>query len=162
MKHKMIKKNRQLTSEETMKILINGEYGVLSTVSEELQPYGVPLSYAILNDALYFHCAMVGHKLNNIKNNTKVCFTVVGDTCPVMEPENFNFSTYYESVIVFGQVTEINSEREKVDVLRVLCKKYLNEHMHHFEHAINRSIKGTKVFKISIDKITGKAKKQIP
>lgn len=33
--------------------------------------YGVPLSYVFMNNSIYFHCAAIGHKPENIHYNNK-------------------------------------------------------------------------------------------
>lgn len=159
MDHKMIRKNRELSQEETVNILEKSEYGILSTVGIDNQPYGVPLNFVYKDNCIYFHCAMIGHKLENIKNNNLVSFTVVGNTKPKMEEEYHNFTTEYESTIVFGKVVEVVQEQEKISSLKDLCEKYLSEHMHLFEKAVEKSIKGTKIYKVEIEKMSGKAKK---
>ncbi|MDF2929466.1 MAG: Pyridoxamine 5-phosphate oxidase-related protein [Anaerospora sp.] len=55
--------NKQVTSSDAMEMLEQGEYGVLSTVDKAGQPYGVPLNYIIIDNAIYLHCALEGHKL---------------------------------------------------------------------------------------------------
>ena len=94
----MRRKDKALQNSEIEKILQHGEYGVLSTMDEGGQPYGVPLNYVYMNDCIYCHCALAGHKLENIAINSRVSFCVVGDTCLLPE----EFSTEFESVILFG------------------------------------------------------------
>jgi nitroimidazol reductase NimA-like FMN-containing flavoprotein (pyridoxamine 5'-phosphate oxidase superfamily) len=48
---------------EASRLLATGEYGVLSTVGEDGQPYGMPLNYVYKNDVICFHCARVGPKI---------------------------------------------------------------------------------------------------
>lgn len=50
----MRRKDRQLSAEEAMEILANGEFGVLSTFGKEY-PYGVPVNYALADNAIYIH-----------------------------------------------------------------------------------------------------------
>jgi nitroimidazol reductase NimA-like FMN-containing flavoprotein (pyridoxamine 5'-phosphate oxidase superfamily) len=52
------RKDREITSKEAIAILDAAEYGILSTVGEDGQPYGVPLCYAYKDNAIYFHCAV--------------------------------------------------------------------------------------------------------
>lgn len=79
MNREMRRNDRQLNTEDTLSILEQGEYGILSTVSADGIPYGVPVSYTYFNQCIYFHCAKnAGLKLENIGNNANVCFTVVG------------------------------------------------------------------------------------
>ena len=48
--HEMRKKERRLQDEETRALLRTGEYGVLATIGQDGQPYGVPMSYAFAED----------------------------------------------------------------------------------------------------------------
>ena len=158
MERKMIKQKRKLSDEETLELLNNGQYGVLATVDKDNQPYGVPISYVLFKGSIYCHCALAGYKLENIKNNEKVSFTVVGKTEPVFE--GVDFSTYYESAIVIGKAKIVEDKEEKIESLRALCEKYLPEYMEHFQDALDAELVGTCVFKISMDSCTGKAKRK--
>lgn len=157
MHKEMRRKDRLLTAEETMAVLDKCEYGILSTVNAEGEPYGVPVSYAVIDGAVYFHCATVGEKLDNITQNPAVCFTVVGDTEPTGET---GFSTYFESCVIFGKVREITDAEEKTAALEAMVMRYLPDYMHNFERIMGQQGKATKVFAISAERITGKAKKK--
>lgn len=80
MTHEMRRKDRAISSEEAMELLVRGEYGVLSLCDQDGQPYGVPLSYCVIDDGIYFHAATEGRKLDCIAENSKVSFAVVGCT----------------------------------------------------------------------------------
>ncbi|MDZ5016887.1 pyridoxamine 5'-phosphate oxidase, partial [Clostridium perfringens] len=88
------RKDREIEGSQVIEVLKKCEYGILSTVDENGYPYGVPLSYVYANDSIYFHSAVEGHKLENIKKNDKVSFCVVGQTDVLPD----KFSTKYESV----------------------------------------------------------------
>ncbi|MBE6068477.1 MAG: pyridoxamine 5'-phosphate oxidase family protein [Clostridium lundense] len=148
------RKDRGIDTTDAMEILRKGEYGILSTVNEEGYAYGVPLSYVYMNDAIYFHCAVTGHKLDNIKNNNKISFCVVGKTQPIAE----KFTTNYESAIVFGQAEEVYNEEKYnalVGILDKYSKGYMEPGIEHIKEANNR----VKVIKISIENVTGKARR---
>ena len=142
---------RQMSDEEALKLLRSGEYGVLSTVDTENQPFGTPLSYIYMEGSVYFHCALVGTKLDNIKNNSKVCFTVIGKTqiVPVQ------FSTNYESVMAFGSATIISGD-EKVTVFKEILKKYSNDYYEEGMKYIEKAKDKATVVKINLDGYTGK------
>lgn len=150
----MRKKERELELKESIEILRNGEYGILSTVGECGYAYGVPVSYVYINDAIYFHCAKEGQKLDNILSNNKVSFCVVGQTCVLPE----KFSTKYESVIIFGTANEI-FEDEKNTVLLEIVKKYSPNFLDKGKEYIARAAASTTVIKINIEHITGKARR---
>lgn len=152
---KMRREDRQSTEEQAVSLLQNCEYGVLSTVSREGYPYGVPLSYIYKDSALYFHSALTGHKLDNIANNAKVSFCVVGNTKTLPE----KFSTSYESVVAYGQASEVTG-KEKTEALLALITKYSPDYLEKGKAYIENSGDTTTVMKITIEHITGKIRPQ--
>ena len=116
----MRRKDRELETSEALELLTEVEYGILSTIGEDGYPYGVPVSYVYFNNIIAFHCATKGHKLENLEHDSKVSFTVVGDTRPLPE----KFSTNYESVIAFGKAEEA-LEDEKKEILLEIIKSIL-------------------------------------
>jgi len=65
--------DRKISDEETFSILINGEYGVLSTVSNDGNPYGIPLNYCVIENEIFFHCATNELKtIDKLNDKTKV------------------------------------------------------------------------------------------
>ncbi|MEG6501647.1 MULTISPECIES: pyridoxamine 5'-phosphate oxidase family protein [unclassified Desulfovibrio] len=153
----MRRKDRQISHEEALEILQNEEYGFLATVDKNNQPYVVPLSYVLIKNEIFFHSAFSGQKIDNIANEEKVCFSVVGKTQPVYDK---NFTTYFESVVVYGKARIIDAIDVKKDVLFELAKKYLPDCIDMAEGAIKGSISRTGIIALTIDHITGKAKRK--
>ena len=54
------RKDRGIPFEKSKAILEKGEYGVLSTTNRNGTPYGVPLNYSMIDNSIYFHCAVEG------------------------------------------------------------------------------------------------------
>ncbi|MGL5751241.1 MAG: pyridoxamine 5'-phosphate oxidase family protein, partial [Paraclostridium sp.] len=115
-------------------------------------PYSTPLSYVYHNNAIYFHCATQGQKLININSNSKVSFSIVGDT----EVLPSQFSTKYESVIIFGNGTLVEGEEKEIALLK-LIEKYSKEFLETGAKYISKAKDVTTVIKIDIEHITGKA-----
>ena len=155
MERKLRRDDRAISDGEAQAILQAGEYGVLSTVSVDGQPYGVPVSYAYVGDVLYFHCAVEGHKLDNLKDNNKVSFCVVGKTQVLPD----KFATNYESVIVFGTAVEVIDEEKHAGLVEIL-KKYSPDFMEKGERYIANDSPKARVYKIVIESMTGKARKK--
>lgn len=152
----MRRKDRQVDAAEAKRILAEAEYGILSTVCEDGAPYGVPLSFVVTGDAIYFHCAKAGRKPINIEADNRVCFTAVGATHPEFL-DNFNFTTRYESAIAFGRARAVEDAQEKQKALYLLCEKYLPEFIDAAEASIEKSLGVTAVYRIDIESISGKA-----
>lgn len=146
--------DREIAVQEAKDLLDNAEYGIMSTVSKNGQPFGLPLSYVYKNHCIYFHCAVSGHKLENIEHNPKVSFCVVGETKVLPD----KFATKYESAVVFGVASEVNGA-EKYDALLWLLEKYCSDFIAEGKQYIEQKDQMTKVFKIEIDCISGKARR---
>jgi len=150
----MRRDDRALTEAQAAEILRRGEYGVLSTVSADGQPYGVPVSFAYEEGALYFHCAVEGHKLDNLASNPRVSFCVVGATEVLPD----KFATRYESAIVFGAARELFGDEKQAGLTRLL-KKYSADHMEKGQKYIRSDIGKTRVFTLEIESLSGKARR---
>lgn len=148
------RKDRLQSEEENLSLLADAEYGVLGLVDGRW-PYAVPLSYVMLDGALYVHCAGEGRKIDVLAANNRGCFTVVGPTRPVYD---HGFSTYYRSVMVFGTVVLVEEKEEKTRALIALAQKYLPGDMDKADGDIARSFNRTAVYRIAIESMTGKAK----
>ena len=149
------RKDRVITEEETMALLSRAEYGVLSTVSENGKPYGVPLNFCIIDRCIYFHCAVEGRKIDNIKQNKSVSFCTVGNT--EILPDQFG--TKYESAIVSGEVEEVFDDDKQI-ALEGLLHKYSPDFFDKGLKYIEALREKTRVFKITINSLSGKARKQ--
>lgn len=147
-------KKRKISDSESYEILKEGKYGVLSTMNTDGYAYGIPISYVSLDNNIYFHCALKGSKLENIEKNNKVSFCVVGETEIIPE----KFTSKYESVVVFGKAVEVYDE-EKETALIALLDKYSTEYMDKGRMYVNSAKDKTKVMKIIIEHISGKASK---
>ena len=152
----MRRKERAVTTEEIDGILNQGTYGVLSTLNADGYPYGVPMNYVYLNNAIYLHCAMEGQKLENLRRHDQVSFSVVGKENILPE----KFSTEYESVIAFGIASEVQGDEKKAALVEFL-HKYSPGFMEQGQAYIERAIDKTMVVKIVIQQVTGKARRSV-
>lgn len=152
------RQNRILDDQVRIKELLKeSEYGFLSLGNAENgYGYGIPISYAYDEETncLYFHCAPDGQKIDMIKQNNKVSFCIVGVTKPIEK----QFTTLYESIIIFGRAEIEHSDIEKRKGLRLLVKKYSPNYEELGETYMNKSWDRTAVFKILVEHITAKAK----
>lgn len=153
----MRRKDREIEGKEAMHILVRGEYGTLSTVGEDGYPYGLPVNYVVIGDRIYIHCAQEGKKLSNIAYSDRVCFSVVGRA--VVVPEEF--STNYESVVVYGRAQQISGV-EKGEALFGFIEKYAPNRIDEGRAYIGRMEKATTVVRIEIERVTGKRREGIP
>lgn len=150
----MRRKDREQTREFALNIVDKCAYGVMSMVTPEGMPYGVPLSIVRIDEYLYYHCALEGQKTECLHNNDHVSVCCVGNVTPAKD----KFTTYYESALLKGTATEVTDGKEKIEALRAICEKYSPENRAHFDEAIAQSLYRTGIWKIKIEEISGKAK----
>jgi len=144
--------DRVMDNEQAIALLIRGDYGIMSTVDADGQPYGVPLNYIYQDGCIYFHAARDGYKIDNIKKNNRVSFCVVGETSILGE----QLTTKYESVISFG-IASIAAGEEKMKALIGLLEKYTPEFMEIGIKSIEQTFDRVEVVKIKVEHICGKA-----
>jgi nitroimidazol reductase NimA-like FMN-containing flavoprotein (pyridoxamine 5'-phosphate oxidase superfamily) len=149
------RKDRALDNASAFAVLKNSAYGVLSTADKDNQPYGIPVSYVVVDNSIFIHSATEGHKLENIMSNSKVSFCVVGKTRLLPD----KFSTQYESAIVFGTAKMVDGENEKREALEAFLAKYSPDYLEDGEKYIDKLFDKVIVMQVSIDHITGKSRK---
>ena len=149
----MRRKRQQLTKAECAQILYRNTSGVLAVLGDNGYPYAVPLSYVFDGNALYFHCAKIGHKLDAIKSCDKVSFCVVDQDDVVPH----KYTTYFRSVIVFGRASILNNDEEVLSAIEKLAVKYYPaDSKENRDTAIKKECSAMCIVKIDIDHMTGK------
>lgn len=142
---------QQVPETEAKEILKKATNGVLCLIDYSNRPYGVPMSFIFDGDrSIFFHCALKGRKIDCIKHNPNACFTIIDQD--EIHPEEF--TTYFRSVIVEGNVRIIEERNEMIEALRLLSTKYspgIN-----CEPEIEKGIERVAILKLEIDSITGK------
>ncbi len=58
--------------------LVDADGGALAVIDENNMPYGAPMSFALSNHSIYFHCSAAGGK--KMKHCTGASFTVIAHT----------------------------------------------------------------------------------
>ncbi|MCK9443432.1 MAG: pyridoxamine 5'-phosphate oxidase family protein [Tissierellaceae bacterium] len=172
----MRREDREMDKEFAVGVIDKSRYGVLSMVDGDM-PHGLPLSIVRDGDNLYFHSAMEGQKVDVLAKYPNVSIVFVGE---VKVPENYTkeeldeiikdeekiplltssvFTTEFESAIVKGKVTLVESKEEQVKAMKLICEKYTPTKMAYFDLAVESGLKRANVYKVKIKEITGKRKK---
>ncbi len=149
----MRRKDREITDpaviEEILKI---GETCTLGLVDDG-EPYLVPMNYGYVNGAMWFHCAPDGLKLDILKKNPRICFSVVTDYEMVRTPDFSNYTSHYRSVTGWGKVEIMQTDEEMIEGLNVL--KDHAGYLENYDYPAS-VLKRVVVFRVVIEKMTGK------
>ena len=102
---------------EMEKILSAERLGYLG-LSMEGKTYVVPLNYVYVDGRIIFHCAKNGIKLEYIRENPKVCFTVARQFGKIVKhPQGAICHTDSDSVICYGIARIIDDIEERQQIL---------------------------------------------
>ena len=151
----MRRRDRELTRAEALAILARAETATVSLVTPE-GPYGFPVSPAVLNGKLYFHCAMDGRKVDALAADPRCWISAYTDVVPATD----KFTTYFESAMAWGDLEPVTDEHEQIDALKALCAKFTPTNMGDFDAALARSLKVTRLYALRLDHVSGKAKRR--
>ena len=145
---------RKLDYDAARAVLHRAPFGVLSTTCDDGMPYGVPLSFVLTGNSLYFHCATEGQKLDNIRHDCRVCFTAVTD----VRPDPALLTMDYTSAMAFGTAHIVYAEDERRAGFRLLADKYAPELTEQALEAYLKTHAGdAAVVRIEVEYISGKA-----
>lgn len=153
-------KERELSLQDALEILEAGEYAVVSTVDADGAPYGVPLSYVMMDGKMYIHTGKrPGHKIDDWIRDGRVSVAVASEIEPIFE-DTF-FTTRFASVVASGIVSKVEDSVLVRQALVALCMKYCPEYKHEIGPAIQREWDITDVWVITLGEIRGKAGRRL-
>ncbi|MCF8009563.1 MAG: pyridoxamine 5'-phosphate oxidase family protein [Halanaerobiales bacterium] len=142
---------KKISRKEAYTVLNDNEVGVLSTIGKNNYPYGTPMNYIYSDHKIYLHCAKEGHKIDNIKYNSNVCFTVIDSYQLVSD----RFTSKFLSIVIFGIASFVDHQTKK-DVLR----EYINKFSPGFKEKgfkyVDKAVQKTEIIEIEIEDIKGK------
>lgn len=118
------------------------------------EPYLVTMSHAINpeKNEIYFHCSKEGKKMDILTSNPKVWGQGLLDLG--FDPIECNH--FFTTVMFSGEVSFIEDESEKWDVLALMTKKLVEDPERLIETRDRAMVSRTKVCKISVDYMSGK------
>ena len=149
----MRRKEKRIESKTDLaEILRRGEICYLSMVDNQ-KPYVVPLNYGYADGALYFHSAPEGRKVDILKKNSEVCFTVVSDYELVRGEKACSWTAEYRSVIGTGKARILTEPEAKERGLAVFRGQSSGEDYDFSDIPLNNLI----VIRVDIETLMGKS-----
>ncbi len=148
----MRRKEKEITDiDEIERVIRRAIHCCIGLVHND-EPYIVPVSFGYERDALYFHGALEGRKVELIKKNNKVCFEIDTDVEPVKSEKPCDWTMKYRSVMGVGRAYIVENDEEKIYGLRLIMKQYSEG-----EFSFPKSrLDSVLVVRVDIGSITGK------
>ena len=153
----MRKKDREVTDKQELLRIIEKCDSCRIGLCYENVPYIVPMNFGYTYEedqlTLYFHCALEGKKLDIIRQNNTVCFEMDCSHELVHNDIPCRYTMKYESIIGRGKMYILTEEKEKIQALQQVMKKYAPDRTFEFEAKHARIILG---LKLVVEEFTGK------
>jgi hypothetical protein len=146
---------RWMREDDAREFLSAQAEGRLATCDVAGQPYITPINYLYREGKIYFHSKLTGRKLDNIFENSRVCFEVSKvEKITVSNDRPCACSSRYTSVLAFGLARVVPDGAEKTALLNSLVARYAAGKP--FQPVEDCHAAECAVVEIQIDEISGK------
>jgi nitroimidazol reductase NimA-like FMN-containing flavoprotein (pyridoxamine 5'-phosphate oxidase superfamily) len=148
----MRRSEREITGRAVIDAIIRQCLVCRLGLSDGEEPYIVPLCFGYDGEALYFHSASDGRKIDILRKNSRVCFEFDIPEGMREAEEGCRWGIKYRSVIGFGTAEIVDDQEDKKKALGIIMAQYSGRKYVFPEDAVAR----TAVIKVAIARITGK------
>jgi nitroimidazol reductase NimA-like FMN-containing flavoprotein (pyridoxamine 5'-phosphate oxidase superfamily) len=146
------KKEKEITETDEIESIIRKSLVCRLALADDGLPYIVPLCFGYRNNALYFHTAKKGRKIEILKRNNQVCFEF--DIHPELKPGEraCAWGMKYRSVIGYGTALLLEDPEQKRAALDIIMAHYADGPFEYSEKAFGEAL----VIKVEVENMTGK------
>lgn len=144
---------KEISIEAAKQLLKENRRAALSVNGDNGYPYCVPINfyYEEAENAIYFHSSKVGHKIDSIKTDDKVCLTTWDDGTLV----DGDWAYFVSSCIVFGRASLIQDSSLALEKIQKLAAKYYPT-QEEIDEEIRKDFHAVQMVCIKIEHISGK------
>lgn len=108
--------------------VLQGTYNGTLVMCYENTPYAVPINHAFVDGKFYFHCALIGRKIDLIKQNPNVVYVVTKyHNPPDPNPGRDRCHGPWESLIAYGTAKVVEDLEGKAVAFRQFMAYYGTE-----------------------------------
>ena len=124
--HGLTKREIKITEPEEIARILDTAKVLHMGLAVDNEPYVLPMNYGyVLEDGkltLYLHSAVKGRKLDMIRANSKVSFSIDCDRQPFEGKVPCQYGLVYSSVMGHGTATIVEDVEEKMQAMSILMK----------------------------------------
>jgi len=149
----MRRKEQEITDRAAIESILAKSTVCRLALSTNDRPYIVPLCFGYEDNALYFHTAQEGKKIDILKKNSRVCFEVDCDHELVSNETPCKWSMKYRSVIGVGKASLIDDPESKRKALDSIMQHYAGRPSGYSAASMEKIL----IIKVEIESMTGKS-----
>ena len=149
----MRRKDREVAEIDQIEDIISRALRCCIGMVDGAESYVVPVCFGYERNALYFHSALEGRKVDVIQKNNRVSFEIDTDLAVVRTEVGCGWSMEYRSVMGTGTAHILEMDEEKAHGLAVIMRHYAGDDFRLPE----RTPASVLVVRVDIDSISGKS-----
>ena len=149
----MRRKEKEIAEREVLEEILHKAPVCHLAMSDQDQPYVVPLNFGYHDNALYFHCAQEGKKLDILRKNNRVCFEVDVDHELVKGESACEWGMKGKSVVGIGKAFLIDDAVGKQQALGIIMKHYGAQEPFSYK---GKAFEKALIIKVEIESMSGK------
>lgn len=149
----MRRKDKEITDSKIITEILQQAEIVRLAMVDGVEPYIVSMNYTFKDNALFLHSASEGRKVDILKRNNRVAFTVDIDVSLFLGEEASECSTYYKSVFGTGFANFVDNPEEKIQALNGIMEKHTGKGDCFYPEAL---LNRTAIIRVDIDFVSGK------
>ena len=149
----MRRKDKEIKDQEIIENVIKNSEVCRLGMAKDNVPYVIPISFGYDGEAIYFHTAVKGKKIDYFEANNRVCFEFEHGVKLMPDddtPCEWSFS--FQSVIGYGRISEMLTDEEKINGLNYIIQQYSDRGWDFSDARLDN----LRVWKIEIEEISGK------
>lgn len=152
----MQKANKEIKDTSVIEHLLKTcHVGRLGTIGRDGYPMVKPLNFSYHERRIYFHTALAGEKIDDIKRDNRVCFEVdqpIAFVRAVKQPCEAGY--LYRSVIIRGRTSLVEDKQERTLAFKNLMDKYQPEVG--YGQYLDEKLVLTGIVRIDVEEMSGK------
>jgi len=148
----MRRREREITDRAEIDAIIRSARVMRIALVDGERPFLVPVFYGYDGQALYFHSAQKGSKIEILARNANICFEIGLDHGVIEDEKPCDFEARHRTVIGHGKAVFVTDPAERIRALDLIVAKFTDRK---FEYpAPNLAV--TAVVRIDVETFKGK------
>ena len=149
----MRRSDKQITDPAELESLLSSSELCHLSMVDDGKPYVVPMNFGYTDGPLYFHSAPEGRKIDILRKNPDVCFSIIARNILVKGEKACSWTAKYTSVIGTGRASIVDDRAGKEEGLSILMKQYSDED---YDFS-GENLDGIVIIKVEVEEMTGKS-----
>jgi nitroimidazol reductase NimA-like FMN-containing flavoprotein (pyridoxamine 5'-phosphate oxidase superfamily) len=122
----------------------------------EDRPVVIPTSYVRVGERIFIHGSAISRMQRSLSSGIPACITVTLVDALVLARSAFHHSINYRSVVMFGTMTAVESEQEKMAALHAFTEHIVPGRWRDVREPAPSELKATSVLSMDLNEISAK------